>query len=170
MATEPEPTNFDTYCEHTAICTRYRSAYISWTKANASYGNSSGGIGSFDIVLRTNLNGRQMRWRTEFWHDSGPALRFENVFIYCREDNTGPDSNCGSHGADGGDGDFYIGTGSYRSGFINGNRLNDSNDYYATISGYFFPSGYPRYIITTVRSAQVNCYGGSDDYCYFPGA
>jgi len=166
--TGAEPTNYDTYCEYTSICTGYSHDYISWTKGNASYGNSNGGIGSFDVVLRTSLNGRQPQWRTMWYHDSGPALGMQNMFINCREDNTGPDSNCGVFGADNGDGTFYVGTGHYSSPTIYGNRLNDSNDYYATVSGYFHPAGYGTFAMSALRSAQFNCYGGSTAPCYFP--
>lgn len=155
----PEPANFDSYCEYARTCTGYRNAYISWTKGNAAYGNQDGGIGSFDVILRTNLNGRQMQWRTEFWHDSGPSLRFDNVFINCREEQLGPNPNCGVHAADNGDGDFSIGTGVYKSPVIYGNRLRRSDDYYATISGYFYPAGYPRYTMSALRGGQVECYG-----------
>ena len=58
---------------------------------------------------------------------------------------------------------------SYHSPTIYGNRLNDSNDYFSTLGGYFKAAGYTRtWTMSTLRSAQFNCYG--NDNCYFPGA
>lgn len=130
--------------------------------------NSSGAIGAFDVVLRINLNGRQPQYFTKFYHDYGPALAFSGTTVQCREDNVGPDSNCGSFGAFNGATSYNLGTGNFNSKIIYGNRLNDSNDYCSTIGGYFTPVGYPRYVIPTLRSPQFNCFG--TDNCYFPGA
>lgn len=48
-----------------------------------------------------------------------------------------------------------------------GNRLSDSNDYYSTVSGYFYADGHSqRFTMSTLRSAGFNCYG--NDNCYFP--
>ena len=168
LATQPEPPNYDTYCESSGTCIGYRSSYIGWVKGNALYGDSDGGIGSFDVVLRISLNGRQPQYYTKFYHDSGPALSFSGTTINCREDNTGPDSNCGNFGAFDGSSSYNLGTGSFNSSVIYGNRLNDSNDYYSTISGYFTPSGYPRFTMASLRSPQFNCFGTGN--CYFPGA
>lgn len=169
MAITPEPTNYDTYCDYGRdTCTGYASRYISWTKGNALYGNSNGAIGSFDVVLRTNLNGRQPRYTTRFFHDSGPGLSFSGTIINCREDNTGPDSNCGNFGAFSGSSSYTLGTGNFASSTIYGNRLNDSNDYFSTIAGYFTPTGYPRFTMSELRSGQMNCFGS--DNCYFRDA
>jgi hypothetical protein len=171
MSTTPEPTNYDTYCETLAECTGFRSAYISWTKGNAIYGDSHGGIGSFDVIIRTNLNGRQMQWHTQFFRDSGPSIAFQKVFINCFEDNglLWLDSNCGVHAADGAAGNFSVVAGvGYKSGTIYGNKLVNSNDYYATIGGYFTPAGYTRYVMNDLKAAHANCFGS--DNCYFPGA
>ena len=51
--------DYDTWCEFGSVCHRAISDYIAETKGNAGYGNSRGAIGSFDVILRTNLNGRQ---------------------------------------------------------------------------------------------------------------
>jgi hypothetical protein len=169
LATQSEPSNYDTYCEYSGTCVGYRSAYIGWVKGNALYGDSKGGIGSFDVILRISLNGRQPQYFTKFYHDSGPPLSFSGTTINCREDNgVLPDSNCGNFGAFNGSSSYNLRTGDFNSKIIYGNRLNNSNDYYSTISGYFTPSGYPVFTLPTLRSPQFNCFG--NDNCYFPGA
>lgn len=168
LATQSEPSNYDTYCEYSGTCVGFRSAYIGWVKGNALYGDSDGGIGSFDVVLRISLNGRQPQYYTKFYHDSGPALTFSGTNINCKEDNSGPDSNCGNFGAFNNSSSRNLGTGSFNSSVIYGNKLVDSNDYYSTISGYFTPAGYPRFTMATLRSPQFNCFGTSN--CYFPDA
>lgn len=100
LATTAEPSNYDTYCENVAKCTGYASQYVSWTKVNAAYGyDGKPATGTFDAVLRTRLNGRQPQYITKWYHDSGPALSFNNVFVECRENNDNfPDESCGQWG------------------------------------------------------------------------
>jgi hypothetical protein len=55
--------DYDSWCENGSICTRNVTLFISETKGNAAYGDLTGVIGTFDVVLRTNLNGRQGQWK-----------------------------------------------------------------------------------------------------------
>lgn len=154
--------DYDTWCENGSICHRKISSYIGETKGNAAYGNSQGVIGTFDVVLRTNLNGRQAQWRVTLIRDTGPGLQFSNVRVNCWEEiSNWPDNNCGVHGA----GSPYV---SYRwgSGLLYGNRLNNSNEYYGAVNGSFTPNGYPQYTMGTLESRYFNCYGTGN--CYFP--
>lgn len=137
------------------------------TKGNATYGNQDGVIGAFDIVIRTNLNGRQAQWRVFWYHDLGPSLSFASGRINCREDVAlAPDSYCGSFFVDRGDGAFPLPPDVTSPPLIYGDRVTDSNEYYGQISGYFTPRGYPRYTIGALNTARMNCYG--TDNCYFP--
>jgi hypothetical protein len=157
--------DYDTWCENGSICHRKISSYISETKGNAAYGNQSGALGSYDVVIRTNLNGRQAQWRVTLIWDSGPSLDFNDTYVNCYEEiNNWPDTDCGDH---------YIGgpviSGSswrWDSGIVYGNRLNNSNEYYAAVNTYFTPSGYPTYIAAPLETQRFNCYGSSN--CVFP--
>ncbi|MHA7275655.1 hypothetical protein ACX80O_03890 [Arthrobacter sp. Hz1] len=156
--------DYDTWCECGDVCRRKITSYIAETKGNAAYGNTSGVTGSFDIVIRTNLNGRQANSRvTRIW-DSGPALAFTSSRIRCWETATFRPSTCGSHDA----GNVTVSSSSKRhtSGLIYGNRLNNSNEYYNQFTSYFTPTGYPRQSIRALNTLQFNCYGA--DNCYFP--
>lgn len=154
--------DYDGWCENGSICHRTISDYIGETKGNAAYGNQSGVIGTFDVVLRTNLNGRQAQWRVTLIRDSGPLLQFSNVQVNCWEEiNLWPDTSCGVHGA----GAPNVQS-RWDSNTIYGNRLNNSNEYYGAVNGSFTPSGYPGYTMGTLEGAYFNCYGG--DNCYYP--
>lgn len=155
--------DYDTWCELGTICTRSISSYISETKGNAAYGDQNGVIGSFDIVIRTNLNGRQARWNTYWIHDSGPSLGFSNASISCNED--GNIWGCGVHAADNGDGAFSVGTGRYNSPTVYGNYLSNSNDYWADVTANFLPSGYWLFSIAPLATDTFYC--PSSGNCYF---
>lgn len=159
--------DYDYWCENGSVCTRKISAYISETKGNGTYGDSNGSIGRHDLIIRTSLNGRQANWNVSVIWDGGPNIYFSNFNVNCREDQLGPDSNCGVFRAIGNGN--YIGPGRVRvnSGIIYGNRLNDANPYYATLGGYFTPDGYPRFTFGTLTSGRWNCPKGTGN-CTFP--
>lgn len=162
--------DYDTWCEaDQAKCHRPISDYISETKGNHYFGNSDGIQGEFDEIIRTNLNGRQAWWRVWLIWDGGRNVKFNYVNVNCREAiSYAPDSNCGRHRAFT---DAWITSTDWReySGYIYGNKLNNSNDYYAFTSGQFTPSGAPTLTKATLRTKNFNCYGRSDeDICYFP--
>jgi hypothetical protein len=157
--------DYDGWCENGSICHRVISSYIAETKGNAAYGNQNGVIGTFDVVMRINLNGRQAQTKVTLIWDSGPGIKFNEVWANCWEEiNLFPDTNCGNHYA----GAPSIGPGNWRydSGTLYGNRLNNSNEYYMAVSGRFTPSGYPQYVMGVLESKYFNCYG--NDNCYFP--
>jgi hypothetical protein len=154
--------DYDTWCENGSICHRTVSNYIGETKGNATYGNSNGVIGTFDVVLRTNLNGRQAQWKVSLIRDTGPSLQFFNVQVNCWEEiNLLPDNSCVVHGA----GAPFV-SGRWNSSTLFGNRLANSNEYYGAVNGGFTPSGYPAYPLGTLEGAYFNCYG--NDNCYYP--
>jgi hypothetical protein len=62
----------DSWCEPTGMCTRLISDYIRETKANIWYGYGGETVGSYDAVLRNNLNGRQPRLTTTLIYDELP--------------------------------------------------------------------------------------------------
>lgn len=151
--------DYDYWCENGSICHRKVSTYIEETKGNAAYGDLRGVIGTFDVVLRTNLNGRQAQWRVSLIWDSGPGLSFDPVGVLCYEEiNNLPDNNCGVHPA----GTARIHGGSWRwdSSTIYGNRLNNSNEYYGTATGSFRADGYSLvFTMGALESSYFYCYG-----------
>ena len=159
--------DYDYWCENGSICTRRINAYASETKGNGAYGNGEAKIGNHDLIIRTSLNGRQANWNVSVIWDGGPDITFSNFNINCREDQTGPDPNCGVFRAIGNGN--YIGSGRVRvnSGIIYGNRLVDSNPYHADLGGYFTPTGYSRFTFGTLTSARWNCPKGTGN-CTFP--
>ncbi|MEV0269894.1 hypothetical protein AB0H43_14040 [Hamadaea sp. NPDC050747] len=158
--------DYDTWCETGSICHRKINSYAEETKGNAAYGDSSGLIGTYDAIIRTNLNGRQGQWKVTLIWDGGPALNFYDVYIHCKEEISNfPDSNCGDHYA----GAPRIGSFLWRwdSGTLYGNRLANSNEYYANLNLIFDPDGpYTAHSAGTLSTSQFNCYGTSN--CVFP--
>ncbi|WP_155852611.1 hypothetical protein [Arthrobacter sp. H14] len=158
--------NYDGWCEYGGVCHRFVSSYISETKGNAAYGDQDGAIGSYDVIVRNNLNGRQTRWMVALDYDSGPALSFTSSRMRCWEKNWLGPSTCGVHTV----ASTKISRGDPRhtSGIIYGNRLNNSDEYYSQFTSNFTPNGYPRYGARALNTPAFNCYG--DDNCYFPQA
>lgn len=152
----------DTWCVGN-VCHRQQSAYIAHSRADAAYGNQDGVIGTFSVEVHTNLNGRQAKWTINLAWSSGPTIAFVGLNLTCREDkNNLPDSICGSSGFK-----PTVGPGavSWKSRVINGERLANSNPYYAELTGAFDASG-SRIGMDTLRTLHFNCFG--DDNCYFP--
>ena len=127
----------DSWCENASICHSDISDYISKTKGNAAYGNQNGVIGTFDVVLRTNLNGRQPRYTVKYIRDTGPTLTIKGT-VNCVKDQVF-DGTCGH---------YSVGTrtvsSKYTSGLINADRIaNDKPDnYFSTITGTLTAKGY----------------------------
>ncbi|NLU80620.1 hypothetical protein HCA58_20060 [Micromonospora sp. HNM0581] len=61
------------------------SRYIGETKGNATYGDSNGVVGSFDVIIRNSLQGRRGRWTVSLIWDYGPSLTFSDSWINCYE-------------------------------------------------------------------------------------
>ncbi|MFS8095780.1 hypothetical protein LFM09_01455 [Lentzea alba] len=159
--------DYDSWCEFGSVCHREINDYAAETKGNAAYGNQNGVIGTFDVVMRINLNGRQAQTKITLIWDSGPAIQFNEVWGNCWEEiNNWPDTNCGNHYA----GAPVIGPVGWRwnSGTLYGNRLDNSNEYYMAVSGRFTPSGHPLYVMGVLESLYFHCYGSLNDRCYFP--
>jgi hypothetical protein len=159
--------DYDTWCEYGSVCHRFiNSSYIEEVKGNAAYGNSSGAIGSFDVILRTNLNGRQARWNLYLIWDSGPNLNFLDDYVSCIQIVVfWPDISCGHHYA----GNVPIlGPHGYRynSPTIYGNWLANAADYKGEVTSLFVPDGYPAYGIQPLDSLAFTCPSG-DGVCHF---
>jgi hypothetical protein len=157
--------DYDYWCENGSICHRKINTYAEETKGNAAYGDLTGVIGTFDVILRTNLNGRQAQWKLSLIWDSGPGLSFEDSGVSCYEEiNNWPDTNCGNHFA----GTPRISSAGWRwdSGTLYGNRLANSNEYYGAANGDFKADGYQQYFIMgALESSYFYCYGS--DPCRF---
>jgi hypothetical protein len=137
----PKIDDYDTWCETVARCSRRVNAYIAETKGNVSYGGSSGLIGAFDIIARTNFNGTQPRYRVVLIWDLGPGIIPYEWYKSCRRNITGPDPSCGLI-------EFYPnnigpGMGRYRTDHLmNGTPLSRDDDYHDDTGGEFGASGY----------------------------
>lgn len=151
VGSEPD---YDTWCENGSVCTTEISDWLSATNGNAAYGNSSGVTGTFDIVLRTNLNGRSARWSVRAYHDSGPALTFSNARVTCIQVGF---AQCGSHYADNGDGVFSIGTGNYRGPTIQGNYLANRATYRGVLQYSFQGTGTQPYVAAPLNGQVFDC-------------
>ncbi|MFF3855699.1 hypothetical protein [Micromonospora sp. NPDC002575] len=98
-------------------------------------------------------------------YDSGPNLDFNGVQVNCREDEVGPDSDCGQHPVGGPV--ISPSTPRWDSGLVYGNKLVDANDYFATVTGTVIPQGYPTYTVPELRSLSFYC-GTNNVRCVFP--
>ncbi|MGW5924539.1 hypothetical protein ACWFPY_36580 [Nocardia fluminea] len=135
--------DYDLWCEpdSNSPCIRPINSYQSEAKSNMIYGNEDGVLGTFDWVIRLNLNGRSARYTVTLIHDEGPPLNFIRNDVHCREVVPGPlpDSECGIHymGSP-----FTISDGSrFTYGEIQGNRLDDAGTYFAEGRMQFHPQG-----------------------------
>ena len=92
--------SWDTWCETSATCSTKVNAYYAKNKYNVGYGNQSGGVGSYDVIIETRLNGgRQAQWTLILNWDSGPAVTFYDPTIQCRfYVFLAPSGACGSYG------------------------------------------------------------------------
>ncbi|MCO1339385.1 hypothetical protein BJH93_10855 [Kocuria polaris] len=158
--------HYDTWCETGTICKRKISSYIYDVKGNGAYGNEKGAIGSYDVIVRTNLNGRQATWTvTRIW-DSGPSLKFTSSYQRCWEQRAAlSPRSCGAHSLTG----VTLSSGTYRNvKKIKGNYLKNSNNYKGIFSTKFTPKGYSTYTASNLDTGTFNCYRTSSDICYFP--
>lgn len=159
----------DSWCEPYGLCHDYYSRYTADTKANIWWGRGGELGGTFDMILRTNLNGRQPQWRLTLKRDSGPSINFSGMRFNCKKDiSFRPDTSCGTRFADD-DGSFRMTTWWFGK-YVYGNRLEDSDEYYTTITGTMkADGGWPAIGMNpALRSMNFNCYG--TDKCYFPDA
>lgn len=144
------------------------SSYTAQTTKSATYGIGSSAIGTFQVKLKTSLNGRSARWQVIVTKTSGPKFTLRRLFINCREEQPGPDSNCGVHAADNGNGVVQAGPSAWTGPWVQGNYLSDSNPYHADLAGYVEPSGYSASIaMENLRSDTFYCWGNQNDRCYF---
>lgn len=147
---------YDTWCENGSICERLITDYIAETKGNAAYGDQNGAIGAYDVILRTNLNGRQANNTVTFYHDAGPSLGFTNASIGCYEMRPFTTSlSCGEVALL----PFTVTASSrrYTSGLKYGNYLAHANPYLTDVSYEFLPSGYNMYIPPSLINKEFNC-------------
>ncbi|MFV2114203.1 hypothetical protein ACFHW0_17930 [Micromonospora sp. LOL_025] len=161
--------DYDTWCEGSGICHRVidYQRYIGETKGNAVYGNASGVIGSYDVIIRNSLQGRRGRWTVSLIWDLGPSLTFTDSWINCYQviDNW-PDANCGDHALYPG---RLSGAGSYRwnSPTIYGNFLTNPAAYYAAFNTEYTPAGYSARTAPALETARFKCYGSTAEPCKF---
>lgn len=163
---------YDTWCENGSICRRNISVYIHETKGNAAYGDSDGVIGTFDQILKVNLNGRSQRLQGIWYWDSGPAVEFTGMRIQCREEQVGFNPNCGSYAPDiNQNGAFTVSRSDVKDTgrVINGEPVQDDGEYYAEITGYFKPADdFPRTPLAGLKSSLWQCSRNWSPDCKFP--
>ena len=147
---------YDTWCDYGSICPRLVNDYIFETKGNAAYGDQNGAIGAYDIILRTNLNGRQANNTLHIYHDSGPSLGFADTWLNCFEMRPFSTSlSCGEVPLL----PFTVTASSrhYTSGLKYGNYLANANQYMTTVSYSFLPAGYNMYIPPSLYNPEFTC-------------
>ena len=160
--------DYDSWCETAPVCHRKVGNYVEEVKGNAAYGNQNGVIGTFDIVIRSNLNGRQVQWRVAYIWDSGPSIKFEYPQISCWDRNPiGVWYGCGSYVVTNGSTAPKVSSGSWRwdSRRLDSARLEQDDTYHGAHDTYFAPSGYPRYAAAILNTGDFNCF--SNGTCKF---
>lgn len=163
---EPSPLldDYDGWCEDRAVCRRILSDFIEETKGNLVYGVISDSgvevIGTFDVIIRTNLNGRQAQWRQTYIWDGGPGVFLDEVFANCWEViDLWPDLSCGNHS--GGGGRITSSSWRWETGTIFGNRLVNSALYYGAAEGRFNSDFNPtlEFVIPPLETNRFDCPG-----------
>lgn len=153
----------ETWCENGTICYRVVSDYIGQVKGNAAYGNMSGGIGTFDIVLNTNINGSSPRFRGIFDWDSGPKINFSNVKHNLIRTSDG--SNRWSDYVDGtsGNGAFAISSSDTRDTgpLMNAPPQRNSYRYRGELTGRFDTSQTSMMNVAPLKGNKFTCHGSS---------
>lgn len=132
------PSN-DYWCEPTPRCTNIYSDYKGKAKGNVVWGTANGVSGTFDIVIHTNLNGRQSQAQVQLYKDSGPPLTFSNLAVECQ--HVGNAWGCGSSFADDSDGKVRLSAKAWNGPIIYGNRLSQKGTYYDLVTGRVRPDG-----------------------------
>lgn len=159
----------DIWCETGSVCSETLSSYRSRTKGNAAYGNQNGAIGAYDVIVTTNLNGRQAQWTVRLIWDSGPGLKFYSPTVHCRQKSFWGTINCGDHQTSYNPYITWAGSGyNYLSNILYGNRLVNGAEYYGQFNTQFQPDGYPMYIAGVLNTRVFNCPSSSGANCTFP--
>lgn len=147
----------DTICENDGVCIIPVSDFISRVKGNATYGNATGVIGTFDALLTVNLNGRSPRYQFKFIHDTGPAVSLVDPTVQCIDGNGASpvDSVCGVFT---GPTDPLISdlADTYTSPLISTPPLEDEGPYYASLTSFFDAGGFSSQI-APLRSEEWFC-------------
>lgn len=156
--------SYDTWCETGTICHRLISDYISETKGNAAYGDAKGAVGSYDVIIKTELNGRQANTTiTTIW-DSGPSLAFSSTRTQCLQHSAIP-KICQNHSYP----NATISTTSYKKkyGKVWGHLLVNAGKYNYKFLTSFTPAGRPKYTAASLSTALLTCPKGKGG-CYYP--
>lgn len=157
--------DYDSWCENGRICSREKSAYISETKGNAAYGDNRGAIGSFDIIVRTNLNGRQAQWRVVYIWDSGPTITFQWPGVTCWDKGfLGLWYSCGTYVVSNGSTAPKVSRNAQRwnSYTLYSDKLNNNDMYHGEHNSYFTPTGYPRFTAASLDTHDFTCFPNSN--------
>lgn len=176
---DPQPfsaDDYDLWCEpdSSSPCIREISQFQSEAKSNLIYGNEDGVMGTFDWIIRLNLNGRSAIYTVTLIHDEGPSLNFIRNDVHCREVVPGPlpDTSCGIH---------YMGSPftiteinrRFNYGPAQGSRLEDAGTYFAEGRMQFQPEGYDFVFSIPSSALQVGPQSErfvcptNDENCYF---
>jgi hypothetical protein len=122
------------------------------------------------MILKVNLNGRSARLQGIWDWDTGPAIEFTGMRISCREEQFGPNPNCGSHAPDlNENGSFTISRADPRDTgrVINNKPVEDDGRFYSEITGHSTPRNYPRYTLAALRSNDWFCKRSNTPDCNF---
>lgn len=138
-------------------CHVVRDFYRAETVGNAVYGNQNGVIGTYQVVMRSNLNGRSGQWTVSLYIESGPSLSFTDVRVQCNEIEFIP-LICGDHDLP--DATLTLGTASFKKNFntIYGNYLANDGQYTAKFLTKFTPAGYSTYTAGPLTMSPFTCH------------
>lgn len=156
--------DYDTWCETGSICHREKTDYIGETKGNAAYGDKTGVLGSYDVIIKTELKGRRANTTISTYWDSGPALAFTNTRSQCLQHSTIP-KICQNHSYPA----ATLSSASYKKkyGEVFGNGLVNAGKYNYKFMTDFTPKGKVRYTAGVLSAKLFTCPKGKGT-CYYP--
>ncbi|WP_454294414.1 hypothetical protein [Salana multivorans] len=158
---------WDPWCEYGTSCERMKdpaSKYILERKQNGAWGDHTGVRGTYDVILLTNLNGRQVRYRLGFEIDSGPSIVFDTK-VNCVK-NQLFDGTCGSFYTYKSVSNWWQGQMQYMDRIPN----NRGDNYFSTVTGTIEPAGWGGGPIQLggFTTSDFICPNNSSGNCYFP--
>lgn len=153
--------DYDTWCESSSVCARKISSTIAEVKGNGAYGDLTGVIGEFDLIIRQAFDGQWPRWRNTLIWDSGPMILPQEFSNNCRINQIGPDGHCGEV--------LYnfatVSSTSWKSQkpsattyYYNSQKTSNSSNYHDDNYGSFRAVGYPNltFYASTLHTGRWN--------------
>jgi hypothetical protein len=134
------------------------SNYSAKSANTVVYGDGSQTIGTFDLSLKTNLNGGQPWFWVTFFKLSGPNVTIHST-VNCVWDKLF-DGTCGHFPVE------TVYAGNYSSNRILGTKVPSAGMYFSTLTGNYTPDGYGNHAFPTLRNDSWVCTTRS--LCQYP--